>query len=371
MPDRDRYGVARVAAGRHDSRVAGRETPAMASAPADPTREIARALRACGLAGRRIAVAASGGLDSTVLAHVLASSAPAGVVCAGLLHVHHGLRGAEADADEQAVAALARSLAVPFSSRRVAPRALREGGPSRDRPTLQEAARGLRRAALLEMAETLGADAVATAHHADDQAETVLMRLLRGTGPDALGGIAETAAGGRIVRPLLRVARAGIEAHARRHDLTWREDASNLDPAYARGSLRSGGLAELARAQNPRWLRAIADLAEAQRRDAEWIAGVVTREAERRFSVEGGWLWIDGKDFDALPEALARRLVREALRRCGTGRLVSRAHLERALAFLRQGRVGTRLELPGDLRLVREARGLRLGPLPCGGKTAC
>jgi len=220
------------------------------------------------------------------------------------------------------------------------------------------------------MTHELSAERLATAHHADDQAETVLLRLLRGTGPDGLGGIPERSRDGWIVRPLLRVSRATLEGYARAHRLSWREDESNASPAYARNRLRNR-LPDFAGSFNPRWLRAIGELAEAQRRDSEWIAGRVAAEAERRFSVEDGWLRIDAKDFEALPEALSRRLVREALSRCGAGRLVTRVHLERLQAFLRSARAGTGIELPGGLSLQRERAGFRLGPCPGGGKDAC
>jgi tRNA(Ile)-lysidine synthase len=216
----------------------------------------------------------------------------------------------------------------------------------------------------------LSAEHLATAHHADDQAETVLLRLLRGTGPDGLGGIPERGEDGRIVRPLLRIPRAQLEAYARHHGLTWREDASNASPDYTRNRLRHL-LPGFAGEFNPQWLRAIGDLAEAQQRDSEWIAERVEAEAERRFSVEGGWLQIDAKDFSALPEALSRRLARAALARCGSARGVTRVHLMRIQTFLADGRAGTAIELPGGLTLQRERRGFRLGPCPSSGGRAC
>ncbi len=327
-------------------------------------RELARSIERLGLAGRSLLVAASGGLDSTVMAHALAQGAEAHDLRLALGHVHHGLRGAAADADQAAVAELAASLRLPFLSRRVDPRALREGRSSRDRPTLQEAARSLRYAALAEMAAEAGADCIATAHHADDQVETVLLRLLRGTGPDGLAGIPERSRDGRVVRPLLSVARADLEAHAAHHALHWREDASNASQRYARNRLRHHWLPGLAEAFNPRLLRAIGELAEAQARDSEWIAERVAAESERRFAAEGTWLRIDAKDWSLLPEALARRVAREALARCGAGRHASRVHLERMLSFLGNARAGTRIELPGGLTLLCERDGFRLGPLP-------
>jgi tRNA(Ile)-lysidine synthase len=334
-------------------------------------RELERAADRLGLRGQCVLVAASGGLDSTVLAHALAGAAARLRCTVAIGHVHHGLRGAEADADQAAVAALAGALGVPFGARRVDPRARRAGLSSRARPSLQEAARELRYAALRELGAELGATRIATAHHADDQAETVLLRLLRGTGPDGLAGIAERSPDGVLVRPLLRTPRSALRAYAEAAGLVWREDASNDSPVYARNRLRSAWLPGLAADFNPRLLRAIADLAEAQRRDAEWIGMLVTREAEARFSREGAWLRIDATGWQAVPEALARRLAREALARCGAGRHASRVHLERMRSFLGAARGGARLELPGGLRLERVAQGFRLGPASVRPGGAC
>lgn len=337
--------------------------------------EVARAARALGLAGERVLAAVSGGLDSTVLARALAATAARGGFSLCLGHVHHGLRGAEADGDQTAVRELAGRLGVSFGAERVDPHRLREATSSRDRPTLQEAARTARYRALEALAQRLGATRIATAHHADDQVETVLLRLLRGSGPDGLGGIPEASPDGRRVRPLLRLTRAELAAYAREQGLRWREDASNARTEYARNRLRRRWLPGLARDFNPRLLRAVADLAEAQRRDSEWIRECVEREARARFAREGAWLRIDVASWDGLPPALARRLVREALRRAGAARHVERVHLERMLGFLASGVRGRRLELPGGLTLCRDGGGFRLGPLPAdgpgGGETVC
>jgi tRNA(Ile)-lysidine synthase len=325
-------------------------------------REVEVAVRALGLAGRRVLVAASGGVDSTVLAHVLGEIAGRQRLELAIGHVNHGLRGSESDADEQFVRDLAAALGAPVAVSAVDPRALRSGCSSRERPTLQEAARTLRYEALRKMAERLGAGRIATAHNADDQAETVLLRLLRGTGPDGLGGIPERSPDGVVVRPLLRVPRAEIEAFARARRLDWCEDTSNHSADYARNRLRHRWLPGLQSEFNPRLLRVVADLADAQRRDSEWIESQVEREAALRMSSEGKWLRIDVKDWSRLPEALALRLVRLALRRCGAGRHASRVHLQRMSEFLRAGRVGTYIEIPGILRLERDAAGCRLGP---------
>jgi len=316
-------------------------------------------LRRHGLAGRGLLVAVSGGVDSVVLAHALARLARPLRLRLGLGHVHHGLRGADADADEAFVRELAAKLGLPFARESVAPRALRRAGPSRARPTLQEAARALRYAALGRMAGGLGLEHVATGHQADDQAETVLLRLLRGTGPDGLRGIPERSADGLLVRPLLAASRVEIEGWARAQGLSWREDGSNASPAYARNRVRQELLPRL-RAFNPRLVQRIAELAEAQGRDAEWIESAVEREAAGRLREEPDGLWIARQGWAELPDALARRLARRALVRSGAGRDVSRTHLVRTVSFLRTGRTGGRIELPGGLVLECERAAFRL-----------
>ena len=310
-------------------------------------------------------MACSGGVDSVVLAHALAARAPRLELTISLAHVNHGLRRAQSDDDEAFVAALARDLGVRFESHRVDPRArLTAASSSRLRPTLQEAARRLRADALRELAAKLGAAHVATAHTADDQAETVLMRLLRGSGPEGLGGIAERSPDGVVVRALLRTSRASVLVHARRHAVRWREDPTNRDRHYARARLRHDWMPGLAAAFNPALLRAIGDLAEAQRRESEWTAAWVESEASRRFSAEAdGSLRIAAEGWEpaATPDALARRLARVALHRMGASRDVSRMHLDRIVRFWRSGRRGRVLELPGDLALYRDAHGFRLG----------
>jgi tRNA(Ile)-lysidine synthase len=338
-------------------------------------RGLEAAARSLDLPGRRIAVAVSGGVDSVSLLAGLVELSDRLHLTLSVAHVHHGLRGEEADADAAFVRGRAEAHGLPVAVERVDPRAAVAAAPSsRTRPTVQEAARRLRAEALERLAAGLGAERIATAHTADDQAETVLLRLLRGTGPSGLAGIPPRT--GIVVRPLLRTTRAELLAYAAARGLDWREDPSNASPRYARGRLRHGWLPGLREAFNPRLLRAVGDLAEAMQDEAAWIGGWVDAEARRRFQPatgEGAILHIEAKDWDpeTVPDALARRLARQALHQAGAGRDVTRAHLDRIVAFLRRGRPGRSIELPGGLRLVRGPRGFRLdrvtvaSPGPC------
>lgn len=174
----------------------------------------------------RLIVAVSGGIDSMVLLHVLSRlRAKLGfeLFAEG---VDHGLRAAasqELDRAEQ----FARELGVPFARTRVS---LASGG------NLQARARNARYEALRARAAELEATLIATAHHADDRAETVLLRLLRGTSPAGLGVLPVRSAD--LVRPLIRARRADIEAHARRHSVPFCEDPSNRDPRFLRVRVR-------------------------------------------------------------------------------------------------------------------------------------
>ncbi len=324
----------------------------MKKRPSELEIECLRACRELDLGGQSLLVAVSGGVDSVVLLHVLAAAQAELGIRLGAAHVHHGLRGDAADEDEQFVADLSANLEIPFHSRRVDPERLREDRASRERPTLQEAARQVRRNALIEMAEAHGAKSVVTAHQRDDQVETVLMRLFRGTSPEGLGGIAERSPDGWFARPLLGVSREAIEAFALERGIGWREDASNADPRYRRNLVRQrlGGLAtEL----NPGWERAIAALAESQRRESEWAHGLVGTLAEEWLRESDDSLILKGEGWAHLAPAAARRLLRLAWHRVGGGRDVTRSHLDRARAFLASPGPGSRLEWPGGWILER------------------
>ncbi len=194
-----------------------------------------------------IAVALSGGLDSMVLLRLAHAHAHAHGVHLYAFHVHHGL-SLNADAWRDHCAAAAADLGIPFDWRAV--------DVARGKSGIEAAARTQRYAALGAMCRAHGAEVLLTAHHLDDQAETVLLQQLRGSGPSGLSGMdAANRAPGLlgderllIARPLLGVARAGLEALAQEEGIRWVEDESNVDPRYARNALRHQVMPALAAA---------------------------------------------------------------------------------------------------------------------------
>ncbi len=324
-------------------------------------------LEALDVGGGRLLVAVSGGRDSMVLLDLFRRASASRHLELVVAHVNHQLRGGEADADEQHVQAEAALAGVDYRSLRVEPEADRRTPNSRSRPTLEEAARNQRRAALLSIADQCDCTWIATAHHAGDQAETVLMRILRGTGPDGLAAMADRSPDGRWLKPLLGVMPAEIENWAKRHTIVWREDESNRDRRFMRNRLRHDWIPGLSETFNPQLLRTLGNLAEAQRRDLEWLEGLVQQAAKERIEMgpAGIRLAIDG--WTETPAALARRLVRYALVEVGLGRHVTRTHLARVLDFLELGRAAgrdKRIELPEGVVLRRVDDAFLLSALP-------
>lgn len=290
--------------------------------------------------GARVVVGASGGADSTALACLLDEIAPRiGVEFAGLAHFNHTLRGATSDEDERFCRRLAERLGVAFVAGRGDVRsAARELGTS-----VEDAGRQLRYAFLADASRRVGASHVAVGHTSDDQAETLLLNLLRGAGVRGLGGMAP--ARGAIVRPLLDCSHAELVAWLDAHGIAYREDESNRDRQFVRNRLRHEVMPAFERAF-PGARRALARSAGVARLDADYLdelaseaLGGISRGVEGRLS-------IDVAAFQRLPRALARRVGRLALLRASRGRFVGVAHADRLIDLAAGVRVGP-LSLPG------------------------
>jgi tRNA(Ile)-lysidine synthase len=233
-----------------------------------------------------------------------------------LAHFNHRLRD-EAAEDERFVRDLARRWALPLTvgSADVRSRAARR------KLNLEEAGRELRYRFLRRAAADGGATKIATGHTLTDQAETVLMRLMRGTGLAGLGGIAPVVAGPPcpVVRPLLGLGGPELRAWLEDRGIPFREDASNRDPRYLRNRIRAGLLPELARHYEPRIVEHLARLAGIVREDDELLHGFVRELVDEFIRRRRGRVELDLKTLPLLLPALARRVAREYLREVAGG----------------------------------------------------
>ncbi len=223
----------------------------------------------------RLLVGVSGGADSVALLHLLVEKGCRPHVC----HLNHRWRGAEADADAEFVRALAGKLKLPVTIK------ARKVGPTED------AARKARHEFFHECAKATGIHTLALAHTADDQAETILLRLIRGAGPTGLAGMAAEREFGKlhVVRPLLNISRSEIVEYLQARGLAWREDASNRDVRFLRNRVRHVLLPLLEREFNPGIRRVLLRTAEVLRAEAaaDEPTSAQRREIRRRLGPLG------------------------------------------------------------------------------------
>jgi tRNA(Ile)-lysidine synthase len=300
--------------------------------------------------GARVLVALSGGPDSVALLHILRTLEARGeLVVAGAAHFNHQLRGAEADADESFCRDLAAGTGIPFLAGRadVAARA-RESGRS-----LEDAARQARYEFLNEAADSAGADAIAVGHSLDDQAETFLLRLIRGAGPAGLAGIRPRA--GRVVRPLLDISRAELRQYAAEHGLGFRDDSSNADVRIPRNRVRLELLPLLSQF-SPAIAATLAREAALAREDEEFLDRLAIESAASIVLVESGNVTVDVAGLTALPPALASRVTRKAVAAAAPGRFIGFQHIDDLLELARSGAEGAAASLPGVTAVRRGSR---------------
>ncbi|MEW6320053.1 MAG: tRNA lysidine(34) synthetase TilS [Acidobacteriota bacterium] len=289
--------------------------------------------------------AVSGGSDSVALAWLLWDLARDGdLVLAGLAHLNHGIRGADADGDEAFTADLARRLGVEFARAAVDVPAL----AAARRVSLEVAGRDERRRFLAGAAARLGASRVATAHTRDDQAETVMLRVLRGAGLRGLAGIPPVR--GVFVRPLLDCTRDALQGWLRARGESWREDVTNREPGTPRNRLRLEVLPSLRGAFNPALDAALARLADIVGVEDQYLEEQTARLLPDVVEVADSGVRVDLAALAQLPEALARRVARRALETADPGRTygIEEADALRAAAA-GPGRIGS----VGRLRMER------------------
>jgi tRNA(Ile)-lysidine synthase len=297
-------------------------------------------------------VAVSGGADSVAMLDIL-SRLEAGSLRLVVAHVNHGLRGAASDGDQEFVSGLAARYGFPFEKQRSD-----VAGLSRSlRISLEDAGRRERYSFFARIAKSYAAASIALAHHRDDQAETVLIRLLRGAGGAGLSAMGSLSQG-MLKRPLLAVSRAEIEQYLKGAGLSYRTDESNADTAILRNSIRHELIPMLAR-YNPKIAERLAATAEILAGDEELLQGLTETAYARIVRSGSPELSMDVAALAREPRGLRLRLYRRALsEQRGDLQRISLSHLDSIDRLVLSGRPNCRIKLPGDCFVSRSYQAL-------------
>jgi len=317
--------------------------------------EVARSLRNVREGSTRPTLVAglSGGADSVSLLHALHALAGEDGFRLVAAHLDHGLRP-DSSGDAAFCRRLCRTLGVPLRVGRadVRARAARDGGG------IEEAARLERHAFLEAVRLREGATWIVLAHTRDDQAETVLLRLLRGSGSAGLGAMRARA--GRLLRPMLRVSRQDVLDYLAAHGLAWREDPSNADPAFLRNRIRHELIPYLESRFNPAVREALARTASVLAEEAELLATIAAAVGLRS---EDGAAILPRAAVAQAPRAVARIAVRNAVRAAGGLRGVALDHVDGIIDLaVRPAASGRRVPLPGGRDAAIHFDEIRIGP---------
>lgn len=317
--------------------------------------------------GDTVVAAVSGGPDSMALLHLLTEMAERIGFRVTVAHVNHGFRPKESEAEARTVADYAAVLGVPCDIGVLdLPLYIAQTGKNP-----QAAAREKRYGFLHEIAERRQAAKIALAHHADDQAETVLMRLLRGAGPSGLTGMAlrRTEKKVELIRPLLRIYKSEIERHCEVSGIPVCRDSSNEQRKYARNAIRLDAMPML-RHYNDKLPEALNRLADTMRDEDEWMAQQTRRAFEEIATVSAGARGTEcrlgAQVFAGLPVALQRRLIKLILEYVfAEDDGFDYARIEAARAIMtRQAKGTAALDMHGRVKLVREYDDIAFFQLP-------
>jgi tRNA(Ile)-lysidine synthase len=301
----------------------------------------------------RVVVAVSGGPDSVCLLDVLCELAPKfEITVAGVAHLNHKLRGKESDEDEQFVQEVARMYGLSF---------FREQANLTGTGNLEEVARDARRRFFRKLIADGVAEKIATGHTLDDQAETVLFRILRGAGPPGIAGILPVTTEG-LIRPLIDVTRTQVLDYLVSRGLRWREDSTNCDPRFSRNRIRHELLPQLKRDWNPRIAETLTRSAEIAYDEEKWWESEIHSVAPRLFKRIAGGVEVRADEIARLPKALARRLIRHAIQHVrGVPSPPSFEYVERVMDLARRTNGEGRIQL-NDVEVFRSFRLIRFQP---------
>ncbi len=299
--------------------------------------------------GSKIVVGISGGPDSTVLLHVLYHLRERFKIKIRAAYLNHCLRGEEVEREKEWVKDFTRKLGVPLICDCIDVALLAK----EKRMSLESAAREARYGFLEHVANQVGASRIAVGHTASDQAETLLMRLVRGSGLDGLAGIPPVR--GRVVRPMIEVFRWEVEEYCQRHNLTPREDSTNRDVSFFRNSIRLELIPYLTKRYNPKLPEILVQTTDILRVDKEFLQELASKAEEKVLKRRNDKILImDIKTLSRFHLSLKRRLIRNAIERLkGNLRGITYDHINDVIKLL--GCKGTKiLNLPEDVRVIKQ-----------------
>lgn len=308
------------------------------------------------VAGEMVVLAVSGGVDSMVMLNLLLRLRTRYRTSLHVAHLNHDLRGAESAEAADFVRRQCEVFQIPATITTAEGRALRDRGVG----SLQAAARDLRYRFLEQVADEQGADSIAVGHHRDDQAETVLMNLLRGSGVRGLGGIPPVR--GRIIRPLIDCSREEIERYARKEGISYVEDSSNRSLLYGRNRIRLELLPGLAKRYNPRVVHTLANTARILEAEDALLNAMAEKElGTALISRSRQELMLSIPRMTILPTAMRWRIIRRAAEYLREGRsgLAFQQILLIDRLLLTEGAQGT-IQASGGLRARRAGAGIVL-----------
>ncbi|MDI6791378.1 MAG: tRNA lysidine(34) synthetase TilS [bacterium] len=304
----------------------------------------------------KIVVAVSGGPDSVALTHILVSLGKNYNLRLHPAHLNHLLRGEEAEADASFVRSLSQQLGLDLTIEEIDVAQVAK----KDGLSIQQAARKVRYDFLTRVAEKIGAKRIALGHHLDDQVETILMRLIRGCGPEGLAGIPprrKMADDLILVRPLIEITSAEIKEYLKENKLPYRIDSSNLKRDYLRNKIRLDVLPMLLNL-NPNFKQTLLRISSLWERDDKYLEEAAEEHLGRLKKEKEGSL--DLSEFNPLPSAIKSRIIRRLLNTIINNHVeFSFQHVEDVLLMAEFGPAQGRLELPGGVIVKKEYNVLR------------
>ncbi|MFZ5987987.1 MAG: tRNA lysidine(34) synthetase TilS [Bacillota bacterium] len=299
--------------------------------------------------GDSILAGVSGGPDSVCLLHILSSLREDMNIKVFAVHVNHMLRGAESDEDEKYVKDLCAKLSIPLKTEHIdIKKSAKERGLS-----LEEAGREERYRLFGSMADNIGADKIAVAHNKNDQAETILMNIIRGTGLDGLKGMDYIR--GRIIRPLLDIKREEIENYCNVHRLNPRIDSSNLETVYTRNKIRLEVIPYINKLFDADIVHSISKMSELIKSDSDFIEQNMEELYNKAVKkIDDGEITLNLSVLSRYHMAAKRRVIRNSIKEVkGNIKGIENIHIENINDLIEGGKVGSELHLPGGIRVKK------------------